>query len=218
VKGDVTTVNAAFGRNPAIFARACGVAAMLGVTWFAAAMLALQAGSSGLDWTRHYVSQFANGARGWLFPLGVLGHAAGNFALGIGLYRSLRGSVLGAWASAAFLLATLGLAFSGLFAVDPPGATASMQDAIHRTAATLSFAVEIAALLLFSVAFARDPAWRERARVSLALAALGALAAAAFLAALVTGVRGGLAERAALASFMAWEFWAGAQLAFRRWG
>jgi hypothetical membrane protein len=188
---------------------------MLGVTWFAATMLALQTGSSGLDWTRHYVSQFVNGPRGWLFPLGVLGHAAGNFALGSGLYRSLRGSALGAWAGAAFLLAALGLALTGLFAADPPGAAASVQDAIHRAAASLSFAVEVAALLLFSAAFARAPAWRERARVSLVLAALAALAAAALLAALVSGVRPGLAERAALVSFMAWEFWAGAELAFR---
>jgi hypothetical membrane protein len=187
---------------------------MLGVMWFAATVLALQTGSSGLDWTRHYVSQFANGPRGWLLPFGVLGHAVGNFALGIGLCRSLRGSALGAWAGGAFLLAVLGLVLTGLFAVDPPGAAASVQDAIHRTAASLSFAVEVAALLLFSAAFARDPAWRERARVSLVLAALAAAAAAALLAALVTGVRPGFAERAALASFMAWEFWAGAQLAF----
>lgn len=209
--------NAALSPDAVIFARASGAAAMLGVAWFAAIVLVLQTESSGLDWTRHYVSQFANGPRGWLFPLGVLGHAAGNFALGIGFYRSFRGSALGAWAGAAFLLAALGLALTGLFAVDAPGAAASVPDAIHRTAALLSFAVEVAALLLFSAAFARDPAWRARARVSLVLAALAAAAAAALLAALVAGVRPGLAERAALASFMAWEFWAGAQLAFRRW-
>ena len=61
------------------------MAAMLGVAWFAAALLALQYGSDALDWTRHYVSQFANGPRGWLLAVGVLGHAAGNFALALGL-------------------------------------------------------------------------------------------------------------------------------------
>jgi hypothetical protein len=189
---------------------------MLGVVWFAAAVLALQAGSGGLDWTRHYVSQFANGPRGWLLPFGVLGHAAGNFALGMGLYRSLRSSALGAWAGAAFLLAAVGLALTGLFAVDPPGAAASVKGAIHRTAAWLSFAIELAALIVFSAAFSREAQWRGAARVSLALSALAGAASAMLLSAIVLGWRQGLAERAALASFMAWEFWAGAQLAFRR--
>lgn len=198
--------------------RASGAAAMLGVAWFAAALLALQYGSSGLDWTRHYVSQFANGPRGWLLAVGVLGHAAGNFALGLGLYRSLGRGTLRDWASALFLMATAAFALAGLFAVEPPGAAPSASGAIHRAAASASFALELAALGLFSAAFAAQAPWRGMARVSLALLALAAAAAAMLVVAILIGWRQGLAERAALAPFMAWEFYAGWQLAFRRAG
>ena len=113
---------------------------MLGVAWFAAALLALQ---------------------------------YRNFALGLGLYRALGRGTLRDWASALFLMTA-------------------------------------------TAAFAGQAAWRGMARVSLALSALAAAASATLLVALLVGWRQGLAERAALAPFMAWEFYAGWQLAFRR--
>ena len=188
------------------------MAAMLGVLWFAAALLALQSGSGRLDWTRHYVSQFANGPRGWLLAMGVFGHAAGNFALGVGLYRSLGRGALRNWACALFLLATAGFALTGLFTVEPPGAAPSAAGVIHRTASSASFALELAALVLLSAAFSREAHWRRAARLSLALSALAGAASAVLLSAVALDWRPGLAERAALAAFMAWEFWAGAQL------
>jgi len=198
--------------------RAFGIAGMLGVAWFAAALLTMHvAEGRALDWTRHYVSQFANGPRGSLFALGILGHAAGNFALGLGLYRVLRGGALPAWASGLFVVAAAGIALTALFPVEAPGAPRNPSGAVHRMAASASFVIELAALALVSVALARRASWRDAARVSLALSALAAAASAMLLCAIVLGWRQGLAERAALASFMAWELWAGGQLAFKRW-
>lgn len=191
---------------------------MLGVAWFAAALFLLHAGSGELDWTRHYVSQFANGPRGWLLALGALGHAAGNVALGLGLYRSLRRGALRGWATGLFLLAAGDFAITGVVSVEPPGAAASFAGAVHRTAAAASFAAELPALVLFSAAFAGEARWRGVARASAALSALAAAASAMLLFAVLAGWRQGLAERAALGAFMAWEFWAGWQLAFRRSG
>ena len=120
--------------------RTLGIAGMLGVVWFAGALLLLQAAASGgLDWTRHYVSQFANGPRGWLFAAGSLGHAAGNLLLGLGLYRSLRGGAMSAAAAVLFLLAASGFIVSGIFAADAPGAAPSVADAVHRTARSSAF-------------------------------------------------------------------------------
>lgn len=199
--------------------RAFGIAGMLGVAWFAGALLLLQGvAGSGLDWTRHYVSQFANGPGGWLFAAGALGHAAGNSLLGLGLYRALRGGTMRTGATVLFLFAAGGFAVTGVFAADAPGAAPSTADSVHRAAASASFVVELAALVLFSAALAARPPWRGAAHVSLALTALAAAASAMLLFALLLSWRQGLAERAALASFMAWEFWAGAQLAFRRSG
>lgn len=195
-------------------ARAFGIAGMLGVAWFAAALLLMHADAgSGLDWTRHYVSQFANGPRGWLLALGTLGHAAGNFALGFGLHRFLRDGALRTWASGLFLLAAGGFALTGLVTVEPPGAEASFAGAVHRASASASFALELAALVLFSAAFASRAPWRGMARMSRALSALAAAASATLLFAILAGWRQGLAERAALAAFMAWELWAGWRLA-----
>ena len=194
--------------------RVFGVAGMLGAAWFAAALLLLHAAAgSGLDWMRHYVSQFANGPRGWLLALGTLGHAAGNFALGLGLYRFLRGGALRAWASGLFLLAAGGFALTGFVTVEPPGAVASFAGAVHRTSASASFAFELAALVLFSAAFASRAPWRGMARVSLVLSALAAAASVTLFFAILLEWRQGLAERAALAAFMAWELWAAWQLA-----
>jgi hypothetical membrane protein len=187
---------------------------MLGVAWFAVALLVLQAGSDGLDWTRDYISQFANGPRGWLLTVGILGHAAGNVALGLGIYWSLGRGALRGWATALFLMAIVGLALTGLFTIEPPGAAPSAAGAIHRTASWASFALEVAALVLLSAAFSREARWRHAARLSGALAAFASAAAAVFLTAVVLDWRPGLAERAVLVPFMAWEFWAGAQLAF----
>ena len=197
--------------------RLFGIAAMLGVAAFAGALLLLQGAAPGTsDWTRQYVSHFAHGPLGWLFATGVLVHATGNVFLGVGLERSLRGGTLPTAASVLFLLAAGGLAVTGVVPVEPMGAAPSAAGAVHRAAASVSFLVELAALLLFSAAFAGAPAWRAAARISLALAAAAAAASALLLSALLVGWRPGLAERAALAPFMAWEFWAGARLAFGR--
>lgn len=193
--------------------RGLGVAGVMGVCWFAASLLALQIGGGELDWTRHYVSDFATGSRGWLFRLGVLGHAIGNAALAVGLYRCLRDTASGSWASGLFLLATIGLALTGLIAADPPGTSASAAGAVHRAAASVSFAVELAALFLWSVAFAARPGWRGAAGLSFALSAVAAATTAMLVLAIGLDWRPGLAERAAVAAFMVWEFWAGLALA-----
>ena len=187
-----------------------GLAGILGVVAFAAAALGLHLANKELDWTRHYVSQFVNGPLGWLFPLGTLAHAAGNAMLGAGLYRSLGTGRLRGWAAGFFFAAATGLAVSGLFAVEPPGATPSAEGAIHRVASSASFAVELAALALFSAAFGQDRGWRGAAGASLALTALAVGASAMLATSILLGWRPGLAERTALAAFMIWELFAGA--------
>lgn len=133
--------------------------------------------------------------------------------MGVGLCRSLPRGALRGWAAGLFLLASGGLAISGVVAVEPPGAAPSFAGAVHRTAASASFGIELAALVLFSAAFAGDARWRRAARASLALSALADAAITMLASSIVLGWRPGLTERAALAAFMAWEFWAGLRLA-----
>ena len=195
--------------------KAFGMAGMLGVAWFGAAMFVLQAAAGrGFDWTRHLMSELANMPGGWLFASATVGHAAGNLLVGVGLYRALRGRAAAA-GSILFALAALGLAMTGIFAADAPGAAPSAAGTVHRVAASTSFAVELGALALFSAALMARPAWRGAARVSFALAALALAASALMVYALALDWREGLAERVAVGTFMAWELWAGAWLALR---
>lgn len=204
-------------RDAQRFITACGVAGLLGVAWFVAALVLVWVGAaSGLDWTRHYVSQFVNAPRGWLLTVGILGHAVGNAALGVGLYRALPSGKLQRWASALFLLATAGLALTGMFAVDASGAPASRAGAVHRAAVATSFGLELGALALFTAVFARAMPSRVVARVSVTLSALAAAGSGMLVAAIALDWRQGLAERAAVAAFMAWEAWVSWQLASGR--
>lgn len=195
--------------------RACGLFGMIGVLWFGVTVLLMQAAAGDqLDWSRHYVSQFVHSSIGWLFPLGIAGHAAGNVALGLGLYRALH-SGRRRLALIFFLSAATGLALTGLFSVEPPGESANFTGSIHRLAAYVSFISELLALVLFSEAFARDKFWRPVSPASFVLTGIAAASTAMLLIAILASWRQGFAERVALASFMAWEFWVGAQLTRR---
>ncbi len=191
---------------------ACGLAGLLGALLFAASLVFLHLVRADVDLTRHYVSDFVNGRLGWLFVVGAVVHGFGNLALDLGLRRSLGRSSLGAWAVLIFGLAAAGIVLAALFPIDPPGQSPTPAGLAHRAVAVATFPLELAALFLFSAAFAGAPRWRGRRKTSFALATIAAIAAAGFFLAVLRNWMPGLAERLALASFLAWEFWAARQL------
>ena len=87
-----------------------------------------------------------------------------------------------------------------------------MSGQLHRAAASTAFALELAALFVFSAAFRRQRVWRRRRAVSLALSAIAATALTVFVIAIQLDIAPGLAERVALAVFLVWEVWAGVQI------
>lgn len=193
--------------------RAFGIGGMLGVIWFSATVSLLQvAAGTGVDWTRQYMSEFANGPIGWLFGVGLFGNAVGSALIGFGLYGVLpRGRVRTA-ATTLFLCAAAGLMLGGIFDTDPAGAALTAAGLVHRTAVSAAFVVGLVALALFSGAIATRPEWRLAARISASLTALAVTASVALVLALLFGWRPGLVERLAVAAFLAWEFWAGAHV------
>lgn len=192
--------------------RIYGLAGLLGASVFTASLIVLHLTRTDVDWTRHYVSDFANGRLGWVFVLGAVIHGLGNLALNLGLRRSLDPGPLRAWAVFFFGLAVAGIVVAALFPIEPAGRSPTPVGLVHRTAATASFPLELVALFLFSAAFARHPRWRRRKAVSLVLSTVAAVGAAGFFLAVFLNRLPSLAERLALASFLAWEFWAAVQL------
>lgn len=191
---------------------ACGIAGLAGASLFVVALIVLHLIRTDIDWTRHYVSDFANGRFGWLFVAAAVTHGFGNLAIGVGLWRSLDRRPVSDSAVLVFGLAAVGVVVAALFPIDPPGQALTPAGLVHRAVVTASFPVELAALFLFSVAFVARPRWRGRAKVSFALATFAAVALAGFFLAVSRGRMPGLAERLALASFLAWELWAARQL------
>jgi hypothetical membrane protein len=193
--------------------RVFGLAGLLGASVFTASLIVLHLTRIDVDWTRHYISDFANGRFGRVFVLGVVVHGLGNLALNLGLRRSLDPGPLRAWAVFFFGLAVAGIVVAALFPIEPAGRSPTPVGLVHRVATIATFPLELAALFLFTAAFARHPRWRRRKAVSLVLSTVAAVGVAGFFLAVFLSRLPGLAERFALASFLAWELWVSLQLA-----
>ena len=212
VKGSRGGPNPAQGSAITRRVTAYGIAGLLGASLFVSSLILLHLTRTDIDWTRHYVSDFANGRLGSVFVFGILVHGLGNLALDLGLRRSLGPGPLRAWAVVLFGLSAAGIVVAALFPTDPFGAARTPVGLVHWVAATVSFPLELVALLLFSTAFAGNPLWQGRRGISFALATVAAVALAGLFLAVLLNKMPGLAERLALAGFLAWEFWAAVQL------
>lgn len=182
-----------------------GLAGFLGGILFVTALIVLHIAGPAIDWTRHYVSEFANGPLGWLFVSATVVHGLGNLALDFGLRRTLAPGPLRTGAVLLFAFAAAGIVVAALFRTDPGGQALTLFGLTHRVVAATAFPVELVALLLFSRAFASSPYWRRRAGWSFAGSVIAMLATAGLLMAVLVDHLPGLAERLALASFMLWE-------------
>ncbi len=209
MQADETVKQGTIMRRPRIF----GLAGLLGASLFAASLIVLHLVRTDIDWTRHYVSNFVNGRFGWIFVFGAIAHGAGNLGLTLGLHKSLDPDPRRAGAVLLFGLAATGFIVAALFPIDPVGRSPTAVGFVHRVVVNVVFPLELAALFLFSAAFARHPRWRRRQRTSLVLSTLAAVASTGFLLAVLLNRLPGLAERLALASFLAWELWVSLQLA-----
>jgi len=192
--------------------RLYGLLGLLGIAVFLLALIVLHLMGTDIDWMRDYVSNLANESIGWIFIAGAFVHGWGNLALTMGLRGALHPGRLRSWAILLFGLAAVGILLAALFPIDPTGQIPSTAGRVHRAAASATFALELAALFVFSLAFRRQRRWRRQQAVSLVLSVSAAVAVTVFVIALQVSVAPGLAERAALAILLAWELWASLQL------
>jgi hypothetical membrane protein len=190
-----------------------GVAGICGVMAFVSAIIALQLFGPEIDWTRHYVSDFANGPLGSLFVAAAAVHGLGNLALSVGLRRSLGPGALHTAGVLLFGLAALGILAAAFFPTDSGGAARTLPGLVHRVATLASFPVELISLLLISASFTGSAHWRRLAGLSFAWSAIAAATLVWLFLAVLWNKMPGLAERVALAAFLVWEFGASCSLA-----
>ncbi|MDT8449126.1 MAG: DUF998 domain-containing protein [Wenzhouxiangellaceae bacterium] len=194
-----------------------GLLGLSGIAVFVSSIIVLHLTGTSNDWTHDYVSDLANEPFGWVFMGGTFVHGWGNLALTLGLRGALRPGRLRTCGMLLFGLAAAGLLLTALFPVDAPDQAPDVSGQIHRAAASAAFALELAALFVFSAAFGRQGAWRRKRAVSLVLSVAAAMALTGFLITIQLDIAPGLAERVALAIFLVWEIWASVQLIRATW-
>lgn len=189
--------------------RRYGLLALIGVGTFVSSLTVLHWISPDISWTDDYVSYLANEPHGWLFGFGTFVHGSGNLALALGLRSAIGSGQLRNWGGLLLGLAALGILLTAFFPIDPVGQVVSITGTIHRTLASSAFTLELAALFVFSLAFAlsRQRHWHQQKSISLSLAVISAIGVTWFMIANQLEVMPGLAERAALLAFMLWEVW-----------
>lgn len=192
--------------------RLAGWVGFVAAALFLLSIATLQALRPDITWTTHYVSDFVNGPAGWLFVVATLVHGIGNFALAIGIGKSLQSVELGQGASALLAMSAIGILVAALFRTDPANASITWVGFVHGSAVTASFLLELAALFLLSMTFRRSPLWRLHARTSFGLAVAATAGLVAFVVLRELNQLQGLGERAALLAFMTWELWASFRL------
>ena len=191
-----------------------GLAGFVGALTFVLSVFTLQFMQPETDWTRHYVSEFANGRFGWIFVIGAAVHALGNLALSVGLARSIAPGAIRRTPALLFGAAAAGMLLAAVFPTDPAGRAETLSGIVHRSAAFASFPIELVALFLFSAALAARASWHRLAVVSFTTATIAGGALAWLFLATFTNSVPGVAERLALASFLVWEL--GASIALIR--
>jgi len=194
--------------------RCYGALGLLGLLAFLASLLVLHLNlaNTNIDWMRYYVSYLANEPLGWVFTVGALVHGSGNLALTLGLRGALPQGRQRSGVTLLLGLAAVGILLAALFPIDPPNHLPSASGRIHRSAASATFILEFVAMCIFSTAFDRHPYWRRQRPVSRLLSIAAAVALVVLAIAIHRDVAPGLAERVALAVFLAWEAWIAVQL------
>ena len=187
--------------------------AMVGISYFLTAVIALHFLRADYDPVSRFVSEYAVGSYGFLMTSAFFGLSLGSLALVFGLYQEVSQSarswigliLLGIW-GVAILIAEI-------FPTALKGAPATPSDNIHALASLVSFLSLIPATILLSRRFKQDEKWRpfHRSALILSLVILGTFIG--FFLKFETEFAG-LNQRIFIATFLIWLLLAAARLRF----
>lgn len=192
------------------FRKSCGLPLLLGLvgataaTAFLVVLIGLHVLRPDLS-VRDFISHYADGSYGALFRSSLVVHGFGNLATATGIALVFISSRSGYWGAILFGAAALGIVLGGLFSIDSVGSVQTVSGRVHTIVTFVSFPIELAAMLLLSIAFAGEPRWQRLSVITATAAAAATAALAWLLLAIISGAAAGLAERAAFAVFLPWE-------------
>ena len=184
-----------------------------GIMYFVVAVVALHALRPELNPIRHAVSNYAIGPFGFLMTSAFFTLALSEFALALGLARSLTTS-RGALVSVLLLnLAGAGMVVTGIFPGDvkslhPPATTTAV---IHWTGASISFLSLMIATFLLSSCYKSHVRWQSFHHLAFALAVTNVLALGMFGILTIVGWVG-VGERIYIATSVLWLLLASVRL------
>ena len=173
-------------------------------SYFVAALLLLHVLKPDYTVVDHMISDYAVGRFGWIMTTAFTSLAIGCLLLGIGMLRQGPPSWLGRLGAMLLIIVFAGLVVTAIFPTDLETAPSTRTGDIH----TLSFLVNIVAILLSAVSFALsyggDEYWRRRRAFALGLSALLVVAFLAQFFTLHRGAPYGVTNRAFVAVLMFW--------------
>lgn len=176
--------------------------ALAAIAAFVLAGIVLHARRDDLGVVDAQMSRYLIGDWGHLLQAAYVSLALGMVVLAAGLRRALVPAARSAAPGLLFVAGGISLSVTAYAWMDLPGVDDSLEGFVHGITAQAAFLCAPTAMVLQSLGFRRDPAWRATARWALPLAL--ACFAAVWVLALWREAPRGLAQKAVIALILAW--------------
>jgi|GEM_PF-291970 len=195
--------------------RLAAVVAAAGLLGFVASALALHLLRPDLDPVASQMSLYLIGDRGALLQVAYVGLGLGMATLGWGLRAAHMHQARSSAALLMFVLAGVSLSVTAYAWMDLPGVDRSLEGLVHGISAQAAFLFATTGMVLQSLGFLRDPAWRRDARWAIPWALL--CFASIWILAIWRDAPRGLAQKSVILLLLGWMACATRALAARTW-
>lgn len=144
-----------------------GTIGMIGIGWFAAAVIMLHIVEPEFSVVDNFISDYALGEYGWLMQSAFFGAGVGTIAIALGFRKTLASGKRVTASVVLFGLAGIGF-FVAIFKTDPTGATElTTAGTLHVTGSVVIFFSLLAAAWIVRGVFRRDRIWEPFAKTQL---------------------------------------------------
>lgn len=191
-------------RSSANLIRILGTGATVAIVYFVVVLAALHYLRPDYVPARHMISDYAVGPFGWLMTSAFVALSICCVMLMLGLAGAGPRTIPARLGVALFGVAFCGLIVTAIYPTDIPGSRETSSGEIHNTTFLINVGSLLAATLLLTTSFARDPAWRPVRRPATILACLVIGAFTLQFLSLRPGAPYGIANRIFVMTLVSW--------------